>query len=514
VKFGSVCSGVEAASLAWEPLGWAPQFFAEIEKFPSAVLAHRWPDVPNLGDLTKIDGDEWRGLIDVLVAGTPCQAFSVAGLRRGLHDDRGNITLAFVELLHAIDPWCSVWENVPGVLSDKTNAFGCFLAGLVGSDAPLVPRTGQRWTDAGMVVGPARSAAWRTLDAQYLHLAQRRERVFVVSFRTRDGLNPGAVLFEPEGVRRDSPPSREAGERVAGTLAPGAHAGGFNGRDAESGQLVARAVQEDNQNGVRLSDIAGSVRADAPGSQHGGTLALVPDTCPALKARDGKGPSSDGDGDGAILVPVAYTVHAAFSTAMTGNGDAKAAFPTEVARALDSSGGFATNQGGTVVAEPLPFDTTQVTSKPNRSNPRPGDPSHPLAAGAHPLAAGAHPPAIAFDARQSGPLDTDGHSIGILAPSLTTNDPSRSPQASEVTDQVAAVHAASMAVRRLTPRECERLQGMPDDHTRIPWRGQPDESCPDGPRYRAIGNSMAVNVMAWIGRRIDLLAAHYEEGSR
>lgn len=155
---------------------------------------------------------------------------------------------------------------------------------------------------------------------------------------------------------------------------------------------------------------------------------------------------------------------------------------------------------------PVAFDTTQITHPSNRSSPKAGDPCHPLAAGAH-------PPALAFDARQSnvsiygdksGPLDTDGHSVGVcVAPSLTAaNDPSRSPQSSEVTQQVAAVHAASMSVRRLTPTECERLQGFPDGHTLIPWKGKPAADCPDGPRYKALGNSMAVNVMRWIGLRI------------
>ncbi len=174
LRFLSVCSGIEAASVAWHPLGWKAVAFSEIEKFPSAVLKHHYPDVPNLGDFTKID-TKTLGRVDILAGGTPCQAFSVAGLRGGLNDERGNLTLKFVELAHELAAnnglRNAVWENVVGVLSDKGNAFGCFLAGLVGANAPIKP-TG-RWTSAGMVSGPRGRAAWRVLDAQYFGVARK-----------------------------------------------------------------------------------------------------------------------------------------------------------------------------------------------------------------------------------------------------------------------------------------------------------------------------------------------------
>lgn len=228
--YGSVCSGVEAASAAWAPLGWSAAFVAEIEKFPAAVLAHRYGSnmpgeplsrngVPNLGDMTAIDGRAWRGRVDVLVGGTPCQAFSIAGLRKSLEDARGNLTLKFVELCDEINPRYIVWENVPGVLNTKDNAFGCFLGALAGEDAPLEP-PGGRWAHAGYVLGPERTVAWRLLDAQYFGLAQRRKRMFVVAC-PRDGADPRAVLFEREGVRRDTPPRREAGARSAAGAAIG-----------------------------------------------------------------------------------------------------------------------------------------------------------------------------------------------------------------------------------------------------------------------------------------------------
>jgi len=241
MRYASVCSGIEAPSAAWHPLGWKPVFFSEIEKFPSRVLAHHYPDVPNLGDMTRIDGAAWRGKLDVLIGGTPCQAFSVAGKRESLADDRGNLSLIFCELIHAIDPLCVVWENVPGVLSTKDNAFGCFLSGLVGEPSgPIVSRGGS-WAVAGMVIGPRRSACWRVLDAQYLGLAQRRRGVFVVSFRTGDGINPAAVLLEPESLPRHSPPRREAGARVAGTIANRVDRGGVNS-EGHDGHLIASAL--------------------------------------------------------------------------------------------------------------------------------------------------------------------------------------------------------------------------------------------------------------------------------
>ena len=225
MTFLSVCSGIEAASVAWKPLGWRALGFAEIEKFPSAVLAHHYPDVPNHGDFTKIDPAPLRGKVDILCGGTPCQAFSVAGARGSLSDKRGNLTLAFVDLAHAIKPRNVVWENVPGVLSTKDNAFGCFLAGLVGADGALPPPNGKRWPNAGMVDGPKGRAAWRVLDAQYFGLAQRRKRVILVA-DFGNGADPAAVLFEPESVRRDSPPRRETGQGFTAAVAPSLVASG------------------------------------------------------------------------------------------------------------------------------------------------------------------------------------------------------------------------------------------------------------------------------------------------
>ncbi|EIA0305369.1 phage N-6-adenine-methyltransferase [Escherichia coli] len=228
MKYGSVCSGIEAASKAWEPLGWKPAWFSEIEPFPSAVLAHHWPEVTNLGDMTKIADAVRAGEVeapDVLVGGTPCQAFSIAGLREGLSDDRGQLTLSYVELANAIDAKrrergepesIIVWENVPGVLSSKDNAFGCFLAGLAGESCELQP-AGAKWTHAGCVSGPERVIAWRVLDAQFFGVAQRRRRVFVVA-SARKGFDPSAVLFEQDVGGGSTEANNVGGEGCSSTV--------------------------------------------------------------------------------------------------------------------------------------------------------------------------------------------------------------------------------------------------------------------------------------------------------
>ena len=286
-----MCSGIEAASVAWNPIGWKAAWFSEIEPFPCAVLAHHYPDVPNLGDMTTIAARVRSGEVEapeLLCGGTPCQAFSVAGLREGLADPRGGLTLAFVDIANAIDearernldePCIVFWENVPGVLSSKDNAFGCFLSGLAGESAPFEP-PGGRWKHAGCVLGPQRAIAWRTLDAQFFGLAQRRKRVFVVA-SARDGFDPLSVLFEREGMRRDFAPERRpqeeiaggaesgAGERglavtpnererslpsIVGCLSDGAHyGGGLNGQDAYSGRIIPGGTNAEGADGFTLT---------------------------------------------------------------------------------------------------------------------------------------------------------------------------------------------------------------------------------------------------------------------
>ncbi len=431
MRYGSVCSGIEAATVAWHGLGWTAAWYSEIEPFPCAVLAHHYPQTPNLGDMTLLPERIRSGDVeapDILCGGTPCQAFSVAGQRQSLADARGNLTLTFVEIADAIDavrraarhkPSIVVWENVPGVLNTADNAFGCFLAGVAGESVPLEP-PGGRWTDAGAVYGPARTVAWRILDAQYFGLAQRRRRVFVVA-SARNDFDPAALLFEWGGVRRDTPPSRE------------------------TGQGAARAIG---------------------GGPEGGSIAG------AVTRKWAKG-----------------------------------------------SGGPAGDECYNMVA----FDTTQITSRDNRSNPQAGEPCHPLAAWTECACCEDYwcnvhdehaydcdcPP---LDEWETDPYGLQEHGpatveVATFQQSSMKGRGTIGYDASGVTKPVKTqtdgqmVHAG-MAVRRLTPRECERLQGFPDDYTAIAWRKKSAADCPDGPRYKALGNSWAVPVVRWIGQRI------------
>ena len=385
MKFGSVCSGIEAASEAWNPLGWRAAFLSEIDPFASAVLAHHHPTVPNLGDMTKFK--DWPdAAIDVLCGGTPCQSFSNAGLRAGLDDPRGQLMLTFGAIAARYRPRWLVWENVPGVLSsDGGRDFGAFL---------------------GLLGHLGYGFAYRVLDAQFVRVdgyaravPQRRQRVFVVGC-LGDWRSAAAVLLERESLRGDPAPRRKAreGTAVSPTLRAGGNRTGGNrppGTDVDTMETL-QLVGIDFQNVADTGNLCGTLMGEA-------------------QKKGGQG----------VLVP---------------------------------------------------FDTTQITSAANRSNPKPGDPCHPLAAHAH-------APALAFGwqnaAAQGMPVDT-------IAPTL---DKSKHPAT-----------ATATAVRRLMPVECERLQGFKDGHTAIMWRGKP---AADGPRYKALGNSWAVNCARWIGCRIE-----------
>jgi DNA (cytosine-5)-methyltransferase 1 len=568
MRFGSVCSGIEAASVAWHPLGWKAAWLSEIEPFPSAVLKHHYPDVPNLGDMTLLPERillEEVEAPDVFCGGTPCQAFSVAGLRNSLDDARGNLSLTFVGIANAIDHVRSVrsddpaiifWENVPGVLSTKDNAFGCFLGALAGEDDPIIP-SGGKWTNAGCVYGPQRAVAWRVLDAQYFGVAQRRRRVFVVASARAD-FDPASVLFEFDGVRRDTAPGRETREDVAGTIA--ARFGISRNNHEEcistySTPAIGNIVSDDVSSCIaRNTGSGGETQNPAfvvQKKKWPADIASTLDTTFGTK----QGLEDQHVNAGCPLFvpaqPMAYTTKMHNTTS---NQAGK--FYEEYSTSLDA------NSPPPAVFQPIPFDTTQITSPANYSKPQAGDPCHPLAAGAHPPAVaqpitfssvqsnqginadlnvsqtleaknpmavmhsiiggvdyennahgpddvtgpllkgsptgGGRPlPAIAYNVAQPASaafkytMGAKAHGIGYAqeqSPTLDTKADSN------------AVLTPSMAVRRLTPVECERLQGFPDNYTNIPWRKK-DES-PDGPRYKALGNSWAVPVVRWIGKRI------------
>lgn len=453
MRFGSVCSGIEAASVAWAPLGWSAAWVSEIEPFPCAVLAHHYPTVPNFGDMTALPGFIAGGMVeapDVLCGGTPCQAFSVAGLRKSLGDARGNLSLTFCEIANAIDdsrhtspPAIVFWENVPGVLSTDDNAFGCFLAGLAGEDDALEP-AGKKWGHAGAVYGPRRTVAWRTLDAQYFGLAQRRKRVFVVA-SARSDFDPVAVLFEFDGVRRDTAPSREAGQGVAATLDARTDGGGFPGSDGACGGHV-----------VAAPDLARCVATREGSSQDYETTTMI---AHSLRA-EGFDASEDGTGRGTPLTLAfnsnampdqqRFDPHVAAAAALTRSQESAVAFTSKdyggdagpispTLRSMGHSGSHANGGGGQV--------------------------------------------AVAVDCRNAS---TNDHIAGTL-------------EAAQARGNRGVGALTGMQVRRLTPRECERLQGFPDDYTLVPNRGKP---AADGPRYKALGNSWAVPVVTWIGARI------------
>ena len=338
MKYGSVCSGVEAATSAWHPLGWEPQWFSEIEKFPSAVLAHHYPYVPNLGDMTQFK--EWpNDPIDLLVGGTPCQSFSVAGLRKGLDDPRGNLMLTYLAIAERYQPRWLVWENVPGVLSsNRGRDFGTFLAAL------------------GQI---GYGFAYRVLDAQYFGVAQRRRRVFVVGY-LGDWRRAAAVLFERESLSGHPAPSRETREEVA--------------------------------------------------------------QCLTTRTGSAYDPTTE-------TLPIAFGAQNSAS------------------------------QGDSVSAQVTPTLDKSKT------------------------------PAVAVDVYNQ---TIDGQTAATLTKACGGVNSS-------------GPKVMQSSVRRLTPTECERLQGFPDNYTQIAWRNKPAEDCPDGPRYKAMGNSMAVPVMRWIGERIQMV---------
>jgi DNA (cytosine-5)-methyltransferase 1 len=420
MKFGSVCSGIEAASVAWHPLGWTAAWLSEIEPFPCAVLKHHYPDVPNHGDMTLLPEKILSGQVeapDLFCGGTPCQAFSVAGLRNSLDDARGNLSLTFVGIANAIDhvrslrgdaPAIVFWENVPGVLNTKDNAFGCFLGALAGESDPITA-PGERWSNAGCVFGSQRTVAWRVLDAQHFGVAQRRRRVFVVA-SARDDISPTEILFEFEGVRRDTPQSRKAGERIAPcvTNGPPFSRTGNERVEAEAEAMVIGALDTEcggtkmNHQTIASGHIFPVNKSAEATWWNGGQIAST------ITTRSADQDMPDKANFQAVLQPI--PIHDQATRHAGKNGD----------KTMGKGNGLGIGQ--------------------------PGDPMNTLTKG-------------------------DNHAV-----------------------------FQSMAVRRLTPVECERLQGFPDNYSNIPWRKAAES--PDGPRYKALGNSWAVPVVAWIGKRI------------
>ncbi|WP_295541035.1 DNA cytosine methyltransferase [uncultured Pseudacidovorax sp.] len=392
MRFLSVCSGIEAASVAWGQLGWKAVAFSEIEPFPCAVLAHHYPDTPNWGDMTKFK--DWPdAAVDLLCGGTPCQSFSVAGLRKGLDDPRGNLMLTFGAIAAKYRPRWLVWENVPGVLSSNGGRdFGAFL-----------------WMLGQLGYG----FAYRVLDAQHFGVPQRRRRVFVVGC-LGDWRRAAAVLFERHSLSGHPAPRRDARAGTpVGALAGTSPGGGWRvGADeAAAGQLVAFG-----------------------GNNRSGPI----DVAAGLNAKGGAG-RMDFDSE------------------------------TFVARTLRSAG----------------FDASEDSAGRGQ----------PIVAQALASQDQGHPKNQVLAMRESGP---GWWMQDEVAGTLRAEGEDRPSRPSHVIKQ------NQMQVRRLTPMECERLQGFPDGYTAITVRGKP---AADGPRYKALGNSWAIPCVRWIGERINAVEA-------
>ena len=449
MRYGSVCSGVEAASLAWGPLGWECAFTSEIEKFPAAVLAHHWPHVPNLGDMTDdsfIQRAREQGPIDLLVGGTPCQSFSVAGLRGGLDDERGNLALQFCRIADRLTPRWIVWENVPGVLSSGGGRdFGSIV---------------------GAMVELGYNVAWRILDAQNFGVPQRRRRVFLIGHLGAYNRGAAAVLFESHSLQGHPAPSREAMEDLAPTVSAGPPFSRTGNERVEAQELVPIWRGSDQANAETVEGQAGTLNCNK-GQQ----------------------------GDNAALLYFRATGRSSYTE-------------VESAEALRACAAKQADVDLVVSGEVV----GTVTARKGRNNGISNDDvqaGHLICVNARETPVSSVEAALPLGAQDRGhaiAIQTAGaHAIGIsafgndMAISDETMPPLREGDARGNTSFI----ETDMQVRRLTPRECERLQGMPDDHTKIPWRKKEAEDCPDGPRYKAIGNSMAVPVMRWIGERID-----------
>ena len=440
MNYLSLCSGVEAASVAWKKLGWNPVAFSEIEKFPSEVLQHHYPNVPNLGDMTNFKEWNFDRTIDLVVGGTPCQSFSVAGLRKGMEDPRGNLALTFCAILNKFRPKWFVWENVPGVLSsNKGRDFGSFL---------------------GAVAELGYGFSYRVLDAQNFGVPQRRRRVFVVGHL--GAWEPTAeVLFESESLQwhpKKSRPTRQD--------SPGYIEGGFGA--------------------YNHSDVGGTIKASG-GVLSGGseTFIHVADKAPTItsSAAGFSRPGNDTTAD-SQYIGTAYNI-----TFCDANGTRKDRpkgglyiNETNVSNTLTKAG------VGTNVVDSTAYSVREDAQRNNMSVTE-LDKSNCISA---------HQPSVMSHHAQTFVADKphifkirsgcEGGGKGYLGQDEKTYT------ISTTQDQHLYQHPR---VRRLTPIECERLQGFPDNYTNI------KDNCPDGPRYKAMGNSMAVPVMRWIGERIN-----------
>ncbi len=513
LRAASCFSGIGAPEVAMPNWDW--RWCAEIEKFPSAVMAARHPDSVNLGDVTADDFMQRAssfGQIDVLAGGPPCQAFSVAGLRKSMEDDRGNLSLRFVKIAHAIRPRNLLVENVPGWLNTTDNAFGCFLGAILGSDDALCSPADGKWPRAGMASGPLGRLCWATLDAQYFGLAQRRQRVFVV-VDFGNGADPASVLFEPESLLRHSPPSRSARKDIAGTTASGASSGGGeelaatlserHSYDRGDGSepivamcLNAGAMQRldptfetlipTNRCDFDDADLAHTLRGEGFDASDDGTgrgTPLVPEiraVAPALTGNYGKQPDSSDTNSVPMLIPI-YGVDSSHGTC---SGDGILGTLT-----ADSPSGGGCPLPAIVQQEPIVLMQRGREGGSNLEHRHDGTSNAILTPNGGRGGLGVGAIAIQAGALRENP-NSGPDGIGVQSDIAYTV---------EARAEVQVVQQ-NWSVRRLTPVECARLQGFPEEYLDITFRGKP---AADGNKYKALGNSWAVPNGRWIMERIE-----------
>jgi DNA (cytosine-5)-methyltransferase 1 len=490
MNYMSVCSGIEAATVAWHPLGWQPVAFSEIEKFPSQVLAHHYPDVPNLGDMTKFQ--EWPNYanLDVLVGGTPCQSFSVAGLRKGLADPRGNLMLTYLAIAARYRPRWLVWENVPGVLSSNGGRdFGTFLGAL---------------GELGY------GFAYRVLDAEYFGVAQRRRRVFVVG-HLGDWRRAAAVLFERESMSGNPAPRREAREDPAKCLTRGVGQrfdsetetmiptygipGNWIGRKPENGGIggdehVSPTLSAADSGSNRTPVVMLGDTLYNKGIKQGDNHASAQETnARNLLSRVQKEIGEKAFAEWGLgildslqttkilqsalheleLRPAAFTRSWVVYCALSREENRASGAMQSLREAI---GDRCPSQGWQLL-EQLAGQLGAYLSKLSQPGPQ--------------------PQRFLCDLRESD------EGSGLLRKAL-----SKIQEVGRPNDGEGKPTHAGMQVRRLTPLCCEFLQGFPRGYTDIRPNGK---DTPDGPRYKALGNSMAVPVMRWIGERIAMVDA-------
>lgn len=482
MRYISTFSGIEAASVAWEPLGWEPVAFCEIDEFPSAVLAHHYPDVPNLGDITKVDWKEVvgrYGAVDVVVGGSPCQSFSLAGGRESL-DGESRLMFEFIRACDEIrSPWI-LWENVPAVLNTKDNAFGQLIDAL---------------QDIGYV-----SLAWRVLDAQFFGVAQRRRRVFLVGHIGDAGGASAAILFDRESVRGNTQSSREKRQELA-RAARGSVAGDGGHCLTPWDEQHLRVFAENGASRTLTSGGRTSGNVQPTVLQSAGFCGYASHTASGIGYSDETAPTLKGNDWQSQVPDVLQSVgSAAYAMRMR---EGKAGGGKGPLVQTDVSGTIATGNDQTILCmasgqacAPISANDTSPTLTCLHEQPI--------------VCMADATQNAATDVEVSGTLKVGGSGAFVAVPSRSGDG---APPEDSANDGSVTIHDGTRwMVRRLTPAECERLQGFPDGWTDVPYRGK--EHPTDTPRYKALGNSMAVPVMRWIGERIQMVDEIIRESTR